>query len=282
MMNSSAIATNQPLPYNREPLLTAAEEIELAKAIQIGQAEDATPLQKRRGERAKRRMIRANMRLVMVVAHKLWRTHKCTSLTVDDLVQEGTFGLKRAAELFDPTRGYKFSTYAYGWINQALKRAMSCQDRVIRLPLHVQDQISRFRRVSREMGPSANPADIAEAANAKPETLQLAATSIGLISLNQLRKDVYKGIEIGDSVAAPDETTYFEEIGWDEDDIRYRLLPVLNETERQVICWVFGLNDGSEKSLAFAAKQLNVSRQTVNTIKRRAINKLKLVAHQQK
>jgi RNA polymerase sigma factor (sigma-70 family) len=281
-MNSSAVATNAPMPYNREPLLTAKEEIELARSIQIGQSPDATPLQIKRGDRAKRRMIKANMRLVMVIAHKLWRTHKCSSMTVDDLVQEGTFGLKRAAELFDPTRGYKFSTYAYGWINQALKRAMSCQDRGIRLPLHVQYEVSRYRRASRTLGPSASTAEIVELACVNPKTLVLANSSIGLISLNQLQRDTDGGIEIGDGIATQDDPSFLEELGWNIEDIRAKLLPTLDENERKVICWTYGLNGESEKTLTYMAEQLKVSRQTIVTTKQRALKKLRSVAEHSK
>jgi RNA polymerase sigma factor (sigma-70 family) len=281
-MNSSAVVTNSPLPYNREPLLTPKEEIELARSIQISQSADATPLQIKRGDRAKRRMIKANMRLVMVIAHKLWRTHKCSSMTIDDLVQEGTFGLKRAAELFDPTRGYKFSTYAYGWINQALKRAMSCQDRGIRLPLHVQYEISRYRRASRTLGPSASMAEIVEVACVNPKTLVLANSSIGLISLNQLQRDIDAGIEIGEVVASEEDPSFLEEVGWDIEDIRAKLLPILDENERKVICWTYGLNGEAEKTLTFMAEQLKVSRQTIVATRHRALKKLRLVAEHSK
>ena len=125
MRNSNSSAVDQFLKsMGRISMLTAAEELHLGTLIQQGQAEDATPGQKRAGKRAKERMITANLRLVVSLARKFsFRLHN-NSLEFADLLQEGAIGLNRAAEKFDPELGYKFSTYAYWWIRQAITRAL--------------------------------------------------------------------------------------------------------------------------------------------------------------
>ena len=145
----------------RVPLLTPAEEIELGNQVQTlmsltedgqikEQSKEFTSHQRRLiriGRRAKERMMKANLRLVVSVAKK----YQGKGLELLDLVQEGCLGLERAVEKFDPTRGYKFSTYAFWWIRQSMTRAIACQSRTIRLPVHLSERLATIRKVSLDL-----------------------------------------------------------------------------------------------------------------------------------
>ena len=161
----------------RIPLLTPAEEIELGNQVQKMMEltedgsksfdESALTTQQRRmiriGRRAKERMMKANLRLVVSVAKK----YQGKGLELLDLIQEGSLGLERAVEKFDPTRGYKFSTYAFWWIRQSMTRAIACQSRTIRLPVHLSERLTTIRKVSldlaHKLGAMPSRVEIAEA-----------------------------------------------------------------------------------------------------------------------
>ena len=181
---------NDPISWylsniGRVPLLTPAEEIELGNQVQKmmvltedGQlnekTKEFTPQEKRTikiGRRSKERMMKANLRLVVSVAKK----YQGKGLELLDLVQEGSLGLERAVEKFDPTRGYKFSTYAFWWIRQSMTRAIACQSRTIRLPVHLSERLATIRKISRELahklGAMPSRIEIAEAMEIDVEEL---------------------------------------------------------------------------------------------------------------
>ncbi|MDP6193366.1 MAG: sigma-70 family RNA polymerase sigma factor, partial [Prochlorococcaceae cyanobacterium ETNP18_MAG_1] len=170
----------------RIPLLTPAEEIELGNQVQkmmsltedgsiAPDSKELTSHQRRLiriGRRSKERMMKANLRLVVSVAKK----YQGKGLELLDLIQEGSIGLERAVEKFDPTRGYKFSTYAYWWIRQGMTRAIDNSARTIRLPIHISEKLSKMRRISRELshrfGRQPNRLELAHAMGIEPQDLE--------------------------------------------------------------------------------------------------------------
>ena len=153
---------NDPISWylssiGRVPLLTPAEEIELGNQVQtmmnlVEQGEEATYTAREKklirvGRRSKERMMKANLRLVVSVAKK----YQGKGLELLDLIQEGSLGLERAVEKFDPTRGYKFSTYAFWWIRQSMTRAIACQSRTIRLPVHLSERLATVRKATMDL-----------------------------------------------------------------------------------------------------------------------------------
>lgn len=157
----------------RFPLLTAEQEIVLAHQIQRGQAEGATPQQQRIGARAKQKMIQSNMRLVVTIGKKFRITTKtCPAINLEDLLQEGCLGLNRAAEKFDPTTGYKFSTYAFWWITQAMSRMIDMQQSTIRLPSQVSASIKRIRRAPHSITSRAELQKWLEASNSQMKMIE--------------------------------------------------------------------------------------------------------------
>ncbi|MEB3302353.1 MAG: sigma-70 family RNA polymerase sigma factor, partial [Cyanobacteriota bacterium] len=165
----------------RVPLLTPAEEVQLARFVQQGKALQGIPAdtltsrqkrQIRMGQRARDRMMAANLRLVVSVAKK----YQNQGLELLDLVQEGAIGLERAVDKFDPAMGYKFSTYAYWWIRQGMTRAIDNSARTIRLPIHISEKLSKMRRISRELshrlGRQPNRLELAHAMGLQPSELE--------------------------------------------------------------------------------------------------------------
>ncbi|MBE28509.1 MAG: RpoD/SigA family RNA polymerase sigma factor [Parasynechococcus sp.] len=275
----------------RIPLLTPAEEIELGNQVQAMQAftedgskdfkvEDLTTQQRRMlriGRRAKERMMKANLRLVVSVAKK----YQGKGLELLDLIQEGSLGLERAVEKFDPTRGYKFSTYAFWWIRQSMTRAIACQSRTIRLPVHLSERLTTIRKVS---------LDLAHKLGAMPNRLEIAEEmDIGLEELDSLLRQAlttssldapvngeegrsFLGDLIADSSAEEpldivEQRIHHEQLG--------RWLSHLSEQEQNVLRLRFGLEGNERHTLAEIGRMMEVSRERVRQVELKALRKLR-------
>ncbi|WP_037675838.1 RNA polymerase sigma factor [Streptomyces griseus] len=275
----------------RIPLLTAAEEVDLARRVEAGLfAEEKllrTPDLDTRlaldldrlvvlGRVAKRRLIEANLRLVVSVAKR----YVGRGLTMLDLVQEGNLGLIRAVEKFDYARGYKFSTYATWWIRQAMSRALADQARTIRVPVHVVELINRVVRVQRRMlqerGYEPTPEEVAAHLELPPErvseVLRLAQEPVSLHAPVGEEDDVALGdlIEDGDA-ASPVESAAFLLLR----EHLEAVLSTLGERERKVVQLRYGLADGRPRTLEEIGRIFGVTRERIRQIESKTLNKLR-------
>ena len=265
---ASAMSDDPVKQYLKEigsyPLLSVAEEIELAKKIEEGD------------EHAKRILAESNLRLVVSIAKR----YVGRGLSFLDLIQEGNLGLIKAVDKFDYNKGYKFSTYATWWIRQAITRAIADQARTIRIPVHMSEVINKTYRVSRnllqELGREPSEQELADAMNLPiekvREILKVSADPISLDTPIGEEDDSHLGDFIkDDTIMGPEDAASYAVL---QDQIA-KLLDTLTEREQRVLILRFGLKDGRSRTLEEVGKEFNVTRERIRQIEAKALRKLR-------
>lgn len=255
------------------PLLTAQQEEELTCLVQQGDI------------KARQKLIESNMRLVINLA----RSYRCKAVPLEDLIQEGAIGLMQAAERFDPTRGFRFSTYATHWIRQAIGRAIDNKSKAIRVPAHVSQALRRIERerlkLAGELGCEPTIEQVAAAMEVHPRKLvALLQTSQDLLSLDMSVGDsggMTLGGLIRDDRSSDPETRMIDDVA--KEELR-QALSELTEKEQRVMRMRLNLDDGRSGTQLQddVAREMQLSRERVRQIEIQAIKKLRLIATQRK
>ena len=267
----------------RTPLLKAEEEVKLANQIQamlpLLDKQDLTLEEKkivRQGQAAKRKMVQANLRLVVSVAKK----YQNRGLSMLDLIQEGSIGLMRAAEKFDAAKGYKFSTYSYWWIRQAMTRAIANHARTIRLPIHITQDLNKIKKVTRQLsqklGRRPSDSEISDEIGLDVKKLKSLAQAARITKPRSLNATIDEnqtelGQILADDSASPSDFVASQEIRTQIQNLLHTLSP----KQRDVIALRYGLNDGKTMTYEQIGDRCGISRERVRQIKNKAMKLLK-------
>jgi RNA polymerase sigma factor (sigma-70 family) len=270
----------------RYPLLTGEQEIQLSRQVRRmielqamqGERTKAELREIKRGQRARDTIMNCNLRLVVHIAKRYATRLKCNGLEMMDIIQEGAIGLHRAAELFDGSKGYKFSTYAYWWIRQAITRAIDTKERIIRVPQHLLDKIYRATKLQREYlqehGRPISMVALAEEMEMTVDELQMILQrNTPHSSLDQMVGD--NGSPLIDLIASED-----PEIGDELSPVYAEQLKLaffrLGERDRYVVSAYHGLN-GPQQSQREIGETLGISRSAVGQRRENAVRRLRLM-----